>query len=97
MRGSTFLKELNADGMTVPGIKYTVIATRYDNRVFPWNSTFINEPGAKNIVIQDVCPLDLSAHTNIPYDPMTLQVVLNALDPERATPVTCTFRPFMPR
>ena len=49
------------------------------------------------MVIQGVCPLDLSAHTNIPYDPMTLQIVVNALDPQRAAPVTCTIRPFMPR
>lgn len=52
--------------MTVPGITYTVIATQFDNRVFPWTNTFINEPGVKNIVIQDVCPLDHSAHTDIP-------------------------------
>ena len=66
LQDSVFLRELNADGMTVPGIKYTVIATRFDNRVFPWTNTFINEPRAKNIVIQGVCPLDLSAHTDIP-------------------------------
>ena len=66
LQDSTFLRELNADGMTVPGITYTVIATRFDNRVFPWTNTFINEPGVKNIVIQDVCPLDHSAHTDIP-------------------------------
>ncbi|MCP9394216.1 triacylglycerol lipase, partial [Cutibacterium acnes] len=97
LQDSTFLRELNADGMTVPGITYTVIATRFDNRVFPWTNTFINEPGVKNIVIQDVCPLDHSAHTNIPYDPMTFQIVINALDPERAAPVICTIRPFRPR
>ncbi|AER04886.1 triacylglycerol lipase [Cutibacterium acnes subsp. defendens ATCC 11828] len=66
LQDSTFLRELNADGMTVPGITYTVIATQFDNRVFPWTNTFINEPGVKNIVIQDVCPLDHSAHTDIP-------------------------------
>ncbi|MCM4176722.1 triacylglycerol lipase [Cutibacterium acnes P03] len=27
---------------------------------------------------------------------MTLQIVINALDPERAAPVTCTIRPFRP-
>ncbi|MEA5644592.1 MAG: triacylglycerol lipase, partial [Cutibacterium granulosum] len=68
LQGSTFLKDLNAGGMTAPGVKYTVIATRFDNRVFPWTNALIPEPGAKNIVIQDVCPLDHSAHTNITYD-----------------------------
>ena len=27
---------------------------------------------------------------------MTLQIVINALDPERAAPVTCTIRPVRP-
>ena len=94
LQGSTFLKDLNAGGMTAPGVKYTVIATRFDNRVFPWTNALIPEPGAKNIVIQDVCPLDHSAHTNITYDPMTYQVVANALEPQQATPVKCTIRPF---
>ena len=94
LQGSTFLKELNAGGMTAPGVKYTVVATRFDNRVFPWTNALIPEPGAKNIVIQDVCPLDHSAHTNITYDPMTYQVVANALEPQQATPVKCTIRPF---
>ena len=97
LQGSTFLKELNAGGMTTPGVKYTVIATRFDNRVFPWTNALIPEPGARNIVIQDVCPLDHSAHTNITYDPMTYQVVANALEPQRATPVRCSVRPFFPR
>ena len=97
LQGSTFLKDLNAGGMTAPGVKYTVIATRFDNRVFPWTNALIPEPGAKNIVIQDVCPLDHSAHTNITYDPMTYQVVANALEPQRATPVRCSVRPFFPR
>ena len=97
LQGSTFLKDLNAGGMTAPGVKYTVIATRFDNRVFPWTNALIPESGAKNIVIQDVCPLDHSAHTNITYDPMTYQVVANALEPQRATPVRCSVRPFFPR
>ena len=97
LQGSTFLKELNAGGMTAPGVKYTVVATRFDNRVFPWTNALIPEPGAKNIVIQDVCPLDHSAHTNITYDPMTYQVVANALEPQQATPVRCSVRPFFPR
>ena len=97
LQGSTFLKDLNAGGMTTPGVKYTVIATRFDNRVFPWTNALIPESGAKNIVIQDVCPLDHSAHTNITYDPMTYQVVANALEPQRATPVRCSVRPFFPR
>ena len=94
LQGSTFLKDLNAGGMTAPGVKYTVVASRFDNRVFPWTNALIPEPGAKNIVIQDVCPLDHSSHTSITYDPMTYQVVANALNPQRATRVRCTIRPF---
>ncbi|MGP3967612.1 esterase/lipase family protein [Streptomyces sp. 6N223] len=88
--GSDFLTELNAGGYTVPGVDYTVIATRYDEIVTPYESQFIHEPGVKNVLVQDLCPLDVSEHATIGLaDPVAWHEVANALDPANAEPTTC--------
>ncbi|MGW5076204.1 esterase/lipase family protein [Rhodococcus sp. NPDC004095] len=58
--GSEFLTELNAAPETLPGIEYTVIATTKDDRVFPYESSFlIPAPGTEQSVhqmtVQEVC------------------------------------------
>jgi hypothetical protein len=88
--GSDFLTELNADGYTVPGVDYTVIATRYDEIVTPYQSQFIHEPGVRNVLVQDLCPLDVSEHATIGLaDPVAWHEVANALDPAGAESTTC--------
>ncbi|MDT0345501.1 esterase/lipase family protein [Streptomyces litchfieldiae] len=88
--GSEFMTELNADGYTVPGVTYTVIATRYDEVVTPYRSQFINEPGVTNVLLQDLCPLDISEHLAIGLvDRLAFHEVANALDPANAEPTTC--------
>ncbi|MEU6030921.1 esterase/lipase family protein [Streptomyces tauricus] len=88
--GSAFLTRLNAGGDTVPGVRYTVIATRYDEVVTPYRSQFLDGPNVRNILIQDLCALDLSEHASIGlFDRIAFHEVANALDPSRATPTTC--------
>ncbi|MDT0269827.1 alpha/beta fold hydrolase [Streptomyces sp. DSM 44915] len=88
--GSDFLTELNADGYTVPGVDYTVIATRYDQVVTPYRSQFIDEPGVTNVLLQDLCPLNVSEHATIGLtDRMAFHETLNALDPANAEPTDC--------
>ena len=88
--GSDFMSELNADGYTVPGVAYTVIATRYDEVVTPYESQFIHEPGVKNVLIQDLCPANVSEHATIGLtDRMAFHEVTNALDPAHAEPNPC--------
>lgn len=88
--GSAFLRELNADGYTVPGVTYTVIATRYDEVVTPYRSQFIDEPGVRNVLLQDLCPLNISEHATIGLlDRMAFHETANALDPAGAEPTTC--------
>lgn len=88
--GSDFLTALNADGYTVPGVDYTVIATRYDEIVTPYRSQFIHEPGVRNVLVQDLCPLDLAEHATLGLaDPVAWHEVTNALDPAHAEPTTC--------
>jgi triacylglycerol esterase/lipase EstA (alpha/beta hydrolase family) len=88
--GSPFLTRLNEGGDTVPGVTYTVIATKYDEVVTPYRSGFLDGPNVTNVVIQDKCALDLSEHVAIgTLDRITFHEVTNALDPARATPTTC--------
>ncbi|MFB7371053.1 esterase/lipase family protein [Streptomyces sp. NPDC056222] len=88
--GSPFITRLNEGGDTVPGVTYTVIATKYDEVVTPYRSGFLDGPNVTNVVIQDKCALDLSEHVAIgTLDRITFHEVTNALDPARATPTTC--------
>ncbi|WP_205696886.1 alpha/beta fold hydrolase [Conexibacter sp. SYSU D00693] len=88
LKGSAYLNDLNADGEAVPGIEHTNIMTRYDELVQPYTSGVMRD-GGTNVVVQDVCPGDLSEHALVAFDPVVLQLVRNALDPGRAAPVRC--------
>lgn len=88
LRGSKYLDNLNADGEAIPGIIHTNIATRYDELVVPFTSGIMRD-GGTNIVVQDVCPLNLSEHALVAFDPAVTQMILNALDPKNAAPIPC--------
>ncbi|MFF5706312.1 esterase/lipase family protein [Streptomyces sp. NPDC012794] len=88
--GSAFQQKLNEGGDTVPGVKYTVIATRYDQVVTPYRSAFLDGPDVRNVVLQDLCALDLSEHVTIGLtDRIAWHEALNALDPAHAERTTC--------
>ncbi|MBM7171284.1 alpha/beta fold hydrolase [Streptomyces sp. G44] len=88
--GSPFLTRLNAGGDTVPGVRYTVIATKYDEVVTPYRSQFLDGPGVRNVTVQDLCPVDVSEHVAVGVlDRVAHHEVANALDPAHATPSTC--------
>ncbi|GAA2080708.1 alpha/beta fold hydrolase [Streptomyces albiaxialis] len=88
--GSDFLKRLNEGGDTVPGVNYTVIATKYDEVVTPYKSQFLNGPNVKNVLLQDLCPVNISEHLAIGLaDRMAFHETANALDPAHATPTKC--------
>ncbi|MEU3316195.1 esterase/lipase family protein [Streptomyces sp. NPDC048387] len=88
--GSAFQQKLNAGGDTVPGVAYTVIATKYDEVVTPYTSGFLNGPNVRNVLLQDLCPLDLSEHVAIGLtDRIAWHEAVNALDPAHAERTTC--------
>ncbi|MFJ9816769.1 esterase/lipase family protein [Streptomyces sp. NPDC101151] len=90
--GSEVNTTLDRDGDTQPGVDYTVIATRYDEVVTPYQHQFLTAgPGAtvRNVTVQDVCRQDVSEHVSITYDANALQLVGNALDPAHARSVRC--------
>ncbi|WP_406474878.1 esterase/lipase family protein [Streptomyces platensis] len=88
--GSGILNRLNEGGDTLPGVHYTVIATKYDEVVTPYRSAFLNGPDVRNVVVQDLCGLDLSEHVAIGLvDRVAFHETANALDPAHATRTTC--------
>lgn len=84
---SPFMTKMREGDVAVPGITYTNIVTKYDQLVVPYTSGI--EEGMTNIVLQDVCAQDYSDHVQIPSSPNAVGLVLNALDPAHAQPVSC--------
>ncbi|MFP3989740.1 alpha/beta fold hydrolase [Streptomyces sp. E11-3] len=90
MTDSDFIKALNEGGETVPGVDYTVLATRTDWVVTPYTSSYLAP--ADNVSqsrLQDHCPLNLASHLGISYDRTATRIVLNALDPDHTRKPGC--------
>lgn len=95
VHGSPFLRTLNREGDTLPGVRYTVIATRYDEVTTPYESTFLTagpDATVDNITLQDGCPADTSGHLSMSYSPRAIDWARHALDPTGfpADQVRCT-------
>lgn len=82
---SQFLDDLAAGGFTVPGVRYTSIISRYDTVVVPYTSGRIDEPGVKNIVLQDACKLDFAGHLAMAIDPNVTSLIRANLGSENHT------------
>jgi triacylglycerol lipase len=90
LNGSDFYKDLYSDGtIAAPGVTYTTVMSRYDEVVIPYTSGQLTAPGATNIVLQGVCPLNLDEHGLLAFDPAVARIILNALDPAHPKPVDC--------
>jgi triacylglycerol esterase/lipase EstA (alpha/beta hydrolase family) len=87
--GSSFLTTLNSGGDTMPGVNYTVVATRTDEVVTPYTSAYLSGSKVTNLRLQDYCLLDGTEHINITYDHIAIQLVRNALDPAHAWTPNC--------
>lgn len=88
---SPYVQDVNALGETAPGIRYTMISTKYDTVVTPYRSQALNAPNATNIVVQSACSLDYVDHVAIAFDSIALRLMLNALDPSTARRPGCRF------
>ncbi|MCF3104471.1 alpha/beta fold hydrolase [Streptomyces roseoverticillatus] len=88
--GSDFLNRLNASPDTMPGVEYSVIATKYDQVVTPHGTNYLSGPNVRNVMLQDLCPVDLSEHISIgSVDRIVVHWVAGRLDPANAEPTTC--------
>lgn len=91
--GSSFIQQLNADGVYAAGVAYTNIATRYDEIAYPYTAGLVEGPNAVNIVVQDGCETDFSDHLAIAGSSRTATFALNALDPTHPRNVPCGLIP----
>ncbi|WP_328523572.1 hypothetical protein [Kribbella sp. NBC_00359] len=87
------MQKLTVGPIAQPGVKFTVIASRFDALVTPHETSFIRGPGVTNQYVQDTCPLHPVGHVGLAFDPTVAQLVANALDPAHATRVLCAFGP----
>jgi len=73
-----------------PGTRYTLIASALDGLVPPAMSFPKGEhPGVTTHVLQDTCGQNGADHVSLFADPQTLDLVLNALDPDNAQSPRC--------
>nr|WP_225955435.1 alpha/beta fold hydrolase [Kibdelosporangium phytohabitans] len=96
LAGSDFIVKMNEGGVAAPGVKYTMIMTKYDEAVIPYTSGHLDSPNATNVVLQDLCEQDRAGHGMVAFDPNATQVILNTLDPANAKPVKCHAVPVSP-
>ncbi|CAM2756324.1 alpha/beta fold hydrolase [Skermania piniformis] len=89
VQGSPLLDDLNAGGDTVAGVEYTTIGSRYDEVIQPADNAALRSPGATNIVLQDSCPVDLTGHFHLVYDPYVIDLLLTTLDAARPRTAPC--------
>jgi triacylglycerol lipase len=87
LAGSPMQKKLAEGGAAVPGVAYTTVMSRYDELVIPYTSGYLE--GEDNFVLQDLCPLNLSEHLAMAFDPVAAQITFNALDPANREPIVC--------
>lgn len=87
--GSAALTSLNAGGDTMPGVSYTVIATRYDEVVTPYGTQFLSGPDVHNVLVQDLCPANVPDHVLMAVDPVVRHEIRHALDPAHVGEATC--------
>jgi hypothetical protein len=75
----------------LPSVDYLDIATTKDEVATPYQLAFLPPaPNVRNMTIQQLCPADPVGHVGMPYDPTTVRLVLNNLDPANAQPVPCS-------
>jgi triacylglycerol lipase len=86
--GSDFIHKIEARA-PARNVVYTNIATRYDELVSPYTSSFLAGAKVTNIALQAHCALDFSDHLSIISSPITGRYILNALDPAHAKPPRC--------
>lgn len=89
--GSPLLQELNADDETPDGPRWVTLWTRQDEVVTPPESARLD--GAVEVAVQEVCSDGVVAHGDLPRDPLTVGIVLDALgpgEPAHPAPGDCT-------
>lgn len=89
IKGGAAVQVLEDGPIAQPGVRYTIMTSRYDELVTPTSTSFVREPGVTNLYVQDLCPLDPVGHLMEAYDYNVWRMVANALDPANAKRFVC--------
>ncbi|WP_194814765.1 triacylglycerol lipase [Nocardia sp. XZ_19_385] len=87
------IHELQAAGVYAPEVQYTNLLTRADTEVVPYTNGYREAPNATNIVLQDVCPVNLAGHNAISVDPTVAALMLNTFSPGTVAEIPCAPSP----
>lgn len=78
--GSSYLTSLNAGDDTIGSVRYTSIATKVDEVVFPYRNSFLaNDGNIANITVQNQCWLRFPGHLGLIFDGAVTDGVTDAL------------------
>ena len=79
-QGSSFLNSLNAGDDTIGSVRYTSIATKVDEVVFPYTTSFLaNDGNITNVAVQSQCWARLPGHLGLILDGTVFDGVNDAL------------------
>ncbi|PHH77993.1 hypothetical protein CDD80_7504 [Ophiocordyceps camponoti-rufipedis] len=73
-----------------PGNTVTIITSRRDEIITPVETAFVNEPGVRNLFVQEYCPNDISGHVGEAYDYSVWQLARNAIERNYNRPIDCS-------
>jgi pimeloyl-ACP methyl ester carboxylesterase len=81
--------ELTKGAIAQEGVSYTILTSKNDQLVVPTVTSFVNEPGVRNLYVQKFCPQDPVGHIGEAYDQNVMELVRNALRDDPAGPAVC--------
>ncbi|KAK4498120.1 hypothetical protein PRZ48_010776 [Zasmidium cellare] len=83
------VKALDDGPIAQPGNSITILTSKYDELVTPTTTSFVQEPGVRNLYVQDFCPQDPVGHIGEAYDANVWALVVNTLSGSTAGPEVC--------
>lgn len=81
---SELIRKLKDGNITMPGVRYTVLATLNDKVVLPVSRQFVREPGVLNMTIQDRFPDKRVSHSGMLYDTDSVGLIIELLTTQKS-------------
>lgn len=94
-RQSAFIQALQRQQRNPEGVQSLIVATANDRVVTPVGAQFLQEPGVRNLLLQDLHPGLRASHSGVMHTPELIAVVRDFLAPEAGmnterAPITAT-------
>lgn len=96
VQGGPAVVKLDKGPIAQKGVEYTIIASQEDEIVTPHETSFVREPGVRNMFIQDICPADASEHIQEGFDQNVWRICEAILEGDPNRKVDCSYSGFIP-